>query len=78
MGVSGKSASMTFLLAAACAWGSSMSQNRIRIDLSRVGPQVGEKAPDFALRDQTGATRTLTSILGPNGAILVFHRSADW
>lgn len=55
-----------------------MSQNRIRIDLSRVGPQVGEKAPDFALRDQTGATRTLTSILGPNGAILVFHRSADW
>jgi peroxiredoxin len=34
--------------------------------------------PDFSLIDQAGATRTLASILGPNGAMLVFFRSAEW
>jgi hypothetical protein len=47
-------------------------------DLARLGPQVGQKVPDFALVDQTGATRNLKSILGPNGAMLVFYRSAEW
>jgi hypothetical protein len=42
------------------------------------GPQVGAPVPDFTLVDQSGATHTLKSILGPNGAILVFFRSADW
>ena len=49
-----------------------------RIDVSKLGPQVGEQAPDFSLLDQTGRLRTLTSILGPRGAMLVFIRSADW
>jgi hypothetical protein len=49
-----------------------------RIDVSRLGPQVGEIVPDFSLPDQTGRTRTLQSIMGPRGAMLVFVRSANW
>src|ERR1700722_19461453 len=49
-----------------------------KIDVSRLGPQPGEKVPDFNLRDQYGVTRNLNSIMGPKGAMLVFIRSADW
>ena len=51
---------------------------RTKIDVSKLGPQVGERVPDFSLPDQNGRTRTLQSILGPKGALLVFIRSADW
>jgi peroxiredoxin len=51
---------------------------RARIDVSKLGPQVGERVPDFSLADQTGRVRTLQSIMGPRGAMLVFLRSADW
>jgi hypothetical protein len=49
-----------------------------RIDVSKLGPQVGERVPDFSLRDQNGRTQTLRSVLGPKGGMLVFVRSADW
>lgn len=42
------------------------------------GPDTGEKIPEFALPDQTGATRTLSNLAGDSGLFLVFHRSADW
>jgi peroxiredoxin len=42
------------------------------------GPKVGDTVPDFHLRDQNGTEKTLRSILGPKGALLVFYRSADW
>jgi len=51
---------------------------RTRIDLSKLGPQVGERVPDFNLKDQDGKSWTLQSIMGPKGAMLVFFRSADW
>jgi hypothetical protein len=51
---------------------------RVRIDLSKVGPQIGQRVPDFTLTDQTGRSRTLKSIMGSKGAMLVFFRSADW
>ena len=51
---------------------------RERIDLSKLGPKVGERVPDFSLPDQTGATRTLESVMGSKGVMLVFFRSADW
>lgn len=54
------------------------STGRTSIDVSKLGPQVGQRVPDFALEDQTGQTRTLASIMGPKGAMLVFFRSADW
>jgi hypothetical protein len=49
-----------------------------RAELDALGPRVGERVPDFSLVDQTGATRTLQSFLGPIGALLVFFRSAVW
>ncbi len=51
---------------------------RTRIDVSQLGPQVGERVPDFSLPDQNGQLHTLASIMGPNGAMLLFHRSANW
>ena len=48
------------------------------IDVEKLGPQVGAVVPDFTLPDQHGATRSLKSLMGPKGAILVFFRSADW
>ena len=42
------------------------------------GPGIGERVPDFRLQDQNGAEKTLASIMGPKGALLVFYRSADW
>jgi hypothetical protein len=55
-----------------------MAQSRTPVDVSKLGPQVGEQVPDFSLTDQTGKTWTLQSIMGPKGAMLVFIRSADW
>ena len=51
---------------------------RVKIDVSKLGPQVGEQVPDFSLKDQAGRTWTRSSIMGPKGAMLVFVRSADW
>ena len=48
------------------------------IDVQRLGPQVGSTVPDFSLPDQRGQARTLRSVMGPKGALLVFFRSADW
>ena len=53
-------------------------QSRTPIDVASLGPQVGERVPDFSLPDQNGETHTLESIMGPRGAMLLFHRSADW
>jgi cytochrome oxidase Cu insertion factor (SCO1/SenC/PrrC family) len=47
-------------------------------DVQKLGPQVGEPIPDFTLPDQRGQARSLDSLMGPNGLMLVFFRSADW
>jgi hypothetical protein len=44
----------------------------------KTGPAVGETVPPFSATDQNGRTQTLSSIVGPAGAMLVFFRSADW
>lgn len=49
-----------------------------KIDVSELGPQVGEIVPDFSLMDQNGKTWTRDAIMGPNGGMLVFIRSAGW
>ncbi len=66
------------LLAALLAQAAVMAQSPTRIDVSKLGPQVGERVPDFSLKDQNGKTWTRQSIMGPKGAMLVFYRSADW
>ena len=53
-------------------------ESRARVDVSKLGPQVGERVPDFRLTDQAGTIQTLDSIAGPRGAMIVFVRSAEW
>jgi len=43
-----------------------------------IGLGVGRKAPDFSARDQFGRQRTLETLKGPKGTVLLFFRSADW
>ena len=47
-------------------------------DVQKLGPQVGSRVPEFTLVDQRGQSRTLASLMGPRGVMLVFFRSADW
>ena len=54
------------------------AQPRQPVDVARLGPQAGERVPDFNLPDPNGKSWTLQSIMGPKGAMLVFFRSADW
>jgi peroxiredoxin len=42
------------------------------------GPAVGQTAPDFTVRDATGASRSLADLSGENGLVLYFNRSLDW
>ena len=74
------------IMALGVGWGAMQSQTsiddategRTPIDVASLGPQVGERVPAFSLPDQNGQIQTLESVLGPNGAILLFHRSANW
>jgi hypothetical protein len=42
------------------------------------GPRVGDRFPSFQAVDHEGRARELTSLMGPQGLVLVFFRSADW
>ena len=44
----------------------------------KTGPDIGERIPDFELPDQNGKHWALKQLMGPNGLLLVFTRSADW
>jgi hypothetical protein len=48
------------------------------IESMSIGIPVGQKVPQFSLRDQFGQTQTLDSLKGPQGTVLLFFRSADW
>jgi hypothetical protein len=47
-------------------------------DTYQTGPDAGEKVPSFTLADQNGAMRSLDDLMGDNGLLLVFSRSAGW
>jgi hypothetical protein len=47
-------------------------------DAATIGLAIGAVAPDFSLPDQFGHRRTLDSLEGAKGLVLVFFRSADW
>ena len=47
-------------------------------DVRTLGPQVGQAVPAISLTDQKGVVRSLASLMGPKGLMLVFSRSADW
>ena len=42
------------------------------------GLKIGEKAPEFKLKDQDGKARALSEFLKKGKVALVFYRSADW
>ncbi|MGA8621918.1 MAG: hypothetical protein WB660_25760 [Candidatus Sulfotelmatobacter sp.] len=42
------------------------------------GIPAGKLAPPFRARDQFANEQTLSSLMGPNGVVLLFFRSADW
>ena len=44
----------------------------------KTGPELGEPIPRFEALDQHGESRSLEDLTGPNGLLLLFHRSADW
>ena len=48
------------------------------VNVQALGPRVGARMPDFTLLDQSGTPRTLRSLMGPKGLMLVLFRSADW
>lgn len=49
-----------------------------QVDVSKLGPQVGDRVPALGLADHLGRAQTLRSVAGPKGTMLVFFRSADW
>lgn len=44
----------------------------------KTGLKVGEKAPEFKLKDQAGKEHTLKDMLKDGPVALVFYRSASW
>lgn len=44
----------------------------------QTGPGIGEQVPDFTLPDAAGRVWSRDQLLGPQGLVLVFYRSADW
>lgn len=46
--------------------------------LDTLGPKLGTRAQEFSGVDQFGKKHTLQSLLGQDGLMLVFYRSADW
>ncbi len=73
-----KTFSVVLLLTGLLALPVSAQQSPTTIDVARLGPQTGEQVVDFRLEDQRGQVWTRDSIMGPNGAMLVFSRSVDW
>ena len=55
-----------------------LGAEREPIVVANLGPQVGEQVPDFQLSDQLYEIHNLESVMGLNGAMPLFHRSADW
>ena len=47
-------------------------------DDAQMGIEVGTRIPEFRAVDQNGKVWDFDALKGPKGAVLVFHRSADW
>jgi len=50
----------------------------VPVPIEKRGPQVGSVAPPIHLHDQSDHERTLESLAGKQGLVLLFVRSADW
>jgi len=72
---------------AGCLWSSPVNtagqagappKTATTVDVDALGPKIGDTIADFTLPDQHGQPRSLKSLITPNGAVIVFFRSADW
>lgn len=43
-----------------------------------IGLEIGQRAPAFALPDQSGHEQSNETLKGSKGTVLLFFRSADW
>ena len=68
----------TILLVAVVVGVGAPQQQPAAVDTSKIGPHVGAVVPAFEGIDQFGNRRSLSSVYGLKGAMLVFFRSADW
>jgi peroxiredoxin len=67
---------LAWSLIVVCALAANVSRAATQQEL---GPPIGAKAPDIGtLADQKGTARSLSSLMGANGLVLFFVRSADW
>jgi hypothetical protein len=57
---------------------SALAQGKRPALILKTGPEIGQPIPPFRLPDQHGRKQTFETIRGPKGALIVFHRSADW
>jgi len=73
-----KALAAAFVVACGLAAASAQAPAPAPVDTSKLGPQVGQQVPPLEGVDQFGRTRTLASVAGPKGTMLVFFRSADW
>lgn len=42
------------------------------------GIKIGDKAPDFSLKDHNSKSVSLSKLLQEHNVAVVFHRSANW
>ena len=61
-----------------CVWAILACYQLFAADEQKMGLKVGAKITDISAPDQSGKTRTFKNLSGPNGAIIVFYRSAKW
>lgn len=71
-------ASVLALLAG--GWSTAFPQGTVPapVPIEKRGPAVGSVAPPIRLQDQGGRERTLETLSGKGGLVLLFVRSADW
>ncbi len=62
-----------------CSQNSGKKEYSIDPDLGfSTGPNINDKVPEFSLPDQNNNIKNLNELVGENGAILNFYRSASW
>ena len=70
---------LIMLIIVACSQNSDINDYPIDPKLGfSTGPNINEKVPEFSLADQDGIIKSLTEMIGENGALILFFRSASW
>ena len=74
-----RGAALVLLLAASGVPAAAVeAQEAAMPDVPSRGPPVAPRVPHLPRAPQRGRPRTLASLMGPKGLMLVFVRSADW